>query len=333
MSLRDRIAKIHDVFPRRQAKKGTQQPIKGLSDNTRLKVLMLYRDVVAGLAPGGPLRGSYLPNDDFWSEVLSVLQYEAPEEWLAASRKRRGRPPYGSEIFEEVTKYLLECPSEGFLKFLELSFKVDHPIEVGHDSSPFIDGINQILQLEGEPYRLMDFVREEEEVPISPNSMSKQTFIRTKIISYPMVIDSTDEVVYEEAIAPSLVVLGRSEFRGANDEFRKSLEHYRAGRYGDFLSNCGSALESVLKVIGQKHKLRFGSDQTLGPLLDTAVAGLGLDKVYAEKFKLLATIRNRLSSSHGGGSQPRNPEHHYARLMLTSAAEAIVFLVAVSDAK
>ena len=92
-------------------------------------------------------------------------------------------------------------------------------------------------------------------------------------------------------------------------------------------------LESVLQVICRRHCFQFSEGATLGQLLDVVVPGLGLEQVYSEKLKLMATIRNRLSSSHGGGTEPRNPERHYAQLMLTMTAAAIVFLVQASNSK
>ncbi len=228
--------------------------------------------------------------------------------------------------------FLRECTTKQFLDFVELCFQTEHYPRIGSDDSNVIDAINEIFLNENSPYRMTSFVRKEEvEDVFIYGNRQRRTVVR--IIHYPQVIYTEDEVVYREALAPALTALSRAEFTVADGEFRTGLEHYREGRYGDFLSNCSSALESVLKVICDKHNIQFDSNSALSTLLETVAAGLGLEAVYAEKFKLLATIRNRLSSSHGGGSQPRDPEPPYARLMLNLAAAAMVFLVETSDSK
>ena len=45
MSLRDRIAKFHDVFSRRYVSLGASKPTKELGDATRKNIVMLYVDV------------------------------------------------------------------------------------------------------------------------------------------------------------------------------------------------------------------------------------------------------------------------------------------------
>ena len=328
MSLRDRIARIHDVFSSRRAPKGAHQPVKDLANSTRTKIVMLHRDVVAGGAPGRPAHRLFASAPDFWAEVHNALQYKLATPVLSKSRGNLGRALRYEEGGDDVIAYLFECSSEHFLDFLELSFKIDH-----HLPASVIEAINEVFLIEDEPYRLTNFATEEIEEPIHGYELSQQKVRIIKTVAYPQVIVAEDSVVYEEAVAPMLAVLDRSDFRVANDELRKSLEHYRLGKYGDFLSNCGSALESVLQVICRRHCFQFNEGATLGQLLDVVVPGLGLEQVYSEKLKLLATIRNRLSSSHGGGTEPRNPERHYAQLMLTMTAAAIVFLVQVSNSK
>ncbi len=289
---------------------------------------MLYRDVSAGGVPGRPAHGFFAPNPDFWAEVHNALQYKLATPVLSKNRGTMGSALRYEELGDDVIAYLFECSSEHFLDFLELSFKIDH-----HLPTSVIEAINEVFLIEDEPYRLTNFVTEEVEEPMHGYGLSQQKVRVIETVAYPQVIVAEDSVVYEEAVAPMLAALGHSDFRVANDELRKSLEHYRLGKYGDFLSNCGSALESVLQVICRRHSFQLSGGATLGQLLDVVVPGLGLEQVYSEKLKLLATIRNRLSSSHGGGTEPRNPERHYAQLMLTMTSAAIVFLIQVSNSR
>ncbi len=327
MSFAEDIKRIFRVFSRRHvndAKLGAQQ----VSKETRTRLLHVYRELVGWANNPFDNQTAYT----YWSRLHDLLG-TLKGDWVLSQRFKQHEPFERTRPHHDVAAYVYECTTGELFDFIELSFQVKELEELMKDSQDAIRSINQIFESDDVPYRLTDFVREEQEVLAYPNSMSQQRFITAEVVSYPIVIDRTDEVVYEEALAPSLEVLARSEFGGANKEFRDSLEHYRAGRYGDFLSNCGSALESVLQVICDEHRWSYGSDATLGQLLDKVISGLHIDAVYSENFKLLATIRNRLSSSHGGGSKPRDPDLPYARLMLTNTAAAIVFLVQMSDSK
>ena len=57
---------------------------------------------------------------------------------------------------------------------------------------------------------------------------------------------------------------------GVDDEFRKALDDYRKGDTEDCVAKCGSAFESVLKVLCQKNGIPFDANKdTAGPLLKT----------------------------------------------------------------
>ena len=152
-----------------------------------------------------------------------------------------------------------------------------------------------------------------------------------KILSYPQVIFTENEVVHEEAVAPALAMLGRPYFQAANGEFLDGLKHYRTASYKECLSSCASSLESVLKVICQQKKWPYAESNTLAPLLDIVVPNLGFDPAFKDPFKIIGTMRNRSSSSHGGGAVPRTPDQKLARYAVGHTASIIVLLITAMD--
>ena len=243
------------------------------------------------------------------------------------------RPLHNGGEVKDAVAFLFECVTDHFLDFLELSFKIDHPLEYSRGPHKMIEAINEIFQIQGEPYKLTDFVKVEvvEGEPIPGVPASKQNFRVIRTLSYPQVIFTEDEVVHEEAVAPALAVLGRPYLEAANEEFLDGLRHYRTGSHKECLSSCASWLESVLAVICEQKKWPYDKSNTLGDLLDIVVPKLGFESVFKESFKIVATMRNRSSSSHGGGTAPRTPGQKLARYAIGHTASIIVLLVGAMD--
>lgn len=321
MSLKNRIVAVHDVFSQRKTR-NTRRVLKLLAQEDKNRILLLYRDVVNGLWNEG---FQYYGAESLWTEVHNLLEHRLGRPILSTFMQRVGI--YDREMFEkDIHMFLSECTSDEFLDFIELSFKVQYPPRSRKGSSEVIEAINEVFRQGSLPYCLTDYVTVEEEGGSHLNSGTYRQSV-TGIVTYPRIIVVEEEVAYKEAIKPALMILGHHQFAVANTEFRDSLEHYRRKRHRDCLTSCSSALESVLKVICDRKGWNYNDGATLGTLLDLVVAQLRLEPVFAEKFKLLATIRNRSSSSHGGGSSPRVVDHHLAQYMVTATAATIVFLI------
>jgi len=65
---------------------------------------------------------------------------------------------------------------------------------------------------------------------------------------------------------------------------------------------------------------------TAGPLLKTILSRSKLDPFFEQPLLLIATMRNRMSSSHGGGTAVRSVKRHVAQYAVTSTAAAILLL-------
>jgi hypothetical protein len=135
-------------------------------------------------------------------------------------------------------------------------------------------------------------------------------------------------MTYAEAVAPALSVLSAPHFEAANLEFRDALDEYRKGHYGDSVTKCCSAFESVLKVLCTRNRLVFDAQKdTASRLLEIVLNHSSLDGFFSQPLMLIATMRNRLSSAHGGGTTVRAVHRHVAQYALTSTAAAVVLLV------
>lgn len=192
----------------------------------------------------------------------------------------------------------------------------------------FVDAINEIFRVEGAPYQLTKVVKvHEKDTSSFPGGFPRAgTIIRT--VAYPKVVRAEDEVTHTEAVVPALSVLSAPHFEAANLEFRDALDEYRKGHYGDCLTKCASSFESVLKVLCRKNGWPFDEKKdTAAPLLKSVVTNSTLDPFFEQPLMLIATMRNRLSSSHGGGTAVRSAERHVAQYALTNTAAAVVLLV------
>lgn len=135
-------------------------------------------------------------------------------------------------------------------------------------------------------------------------------------------------MLYRSAIQPNLQLLREPEFGAANKEFLEALEDFRKANYGDCLTKCGSAFESVLKVICTKKKWPYQPSDTASPLLKTVINNSGLEQFFEQPLILVATIRNKLSKAHGAGLASRNVSKAKAEYAINATAAAILLLVA-----
>ncbi|MCK9354087.1 MAG: hypothetical protein M0P59_07995 [Gallionella sp.] len=133
--------------------------------------------------------------------------------------------------------------------------------------------------------------------------------------------------MYQSAIQPTLQLLRHSDFVSANKEFMEALDDYRKADYGDCLTKCGSTFESVLKVICARNNWPYSASDTASPLLKTVVSKSGMEPFFEQPLILVATIRNKLSNSHGAGLTPRDVTEAKAEYAINATASAILLLV------
>lgn len=281
---------------------------------TRIRVLRWCDELYRGERPSNIVgRGEH--NPEFWAEIYRRLQYRTGRVALSVTDN-------GHDI-REAANYVMSCSAAEFLDFLEDVF--DNPVffHVNSADKNIVDELNAILRQDNLPYTLTYFVHEDVEI----QSGMFQGHRGTQTTSYPKVIVKGSEIVQQEAIAPVLQLLSQPHFKAADAEFLAALEDYRKGDIGDCLVKCGSALESVMKVICDRRKWPYRQTDTASSLVKIMIAHTSLDPFFESLLLGVATIRNRMSSAHGAGVTVKQPARHVAQYALNLTASAILLLV------
>ena len=315
MTIRERLGSVFDVFSRRESPPDQRSVTPDdIPDRLRTRILILFRDMASGQGPWSSTVPRY-DIHDFWGQLHNKLQYLYGRPWLTNQ--------HGSSPIRDAEAFFMTCSASKFFDFIELSFKLDVTSRVFDVENDVVDAINEIFKVESVPYQLTKMIQ------VREPAQGRSFWIRTT--AYPRVIRVEEEVLYTEAVAPALTVLSAPHFEAANAEFRDSMDEYRKQNYGDCLTKCGSSFESTLKVLCERNDWPFEPSYTTGKLLKVVISNSTLDSFFEQPLMMVATIRNKLSSSHGGGSKVRMPSLHIAQYSLTSTAAAIVLLVQTTD--
>ena len=297
------LKSIFEVFSRRRT--SVEDSPTPVSEGLRNRVLLLCRDVIG--------KTGYLAQ--FWEQIHQKLEY------------LHGTPVLSPEIrtssqADDVINFLVGCESDHFLDFVEYIFQVDAYWRV-NAKSEFVDQINTFFAIDKLPYFLTDYVEVEE-----PSSFRGSPTIYIKVGSYPRVISKEHDLIHSETIQPTLNLLNHPTYSSANAEFLDALEDYRKQDFGDCLTKCGSAFESVMKVLCDKNGWAYKQTDTASTLVDKVVSNTVLDSFFAQPLMLVATIRNRLSKSHGAGTVSRVVPPHVAQFTINATAAGILLVIA-----
>ena len=287
------FSELFKVFSKRTAPEA--ESTKPLTQSFKYRVLMRCRDL--------------FPGPDFWDEIHLKLTYLHGRPRLAdVSSDSNGM---------DILAFLDKCDDAHFLDFIECIFPTNSYWRASSRAN-LVEDLNEFLLQDALPYAITDFVT---------TQSHEGQYLTTATTAYPQVIRKDSEVLYRSAIQPTIQLLSQSEFNAANREFLEALEDFRKADYGDCLTKCGSAFESVLKAICARKKWPHGRSDTASPLLKTVVANSDLEPFFEQPLVLVATIRNKLSKSHGAGLDTRNVTKAKAEYAINSTAAAILLLV------
>src|SRR5204862_6479752 len=139
------------------------------------------------------------------------------------------------------------------------------------------------------------------------DSYSSRSYKVNSLTAYPQIIDRGSHVTHVFTIEPALNLLKRPEFAAANAEFLEALTDYRKGDYGDCLTKCGSAFESVLKVICARKGWSYKQTDTAKTLINIVLSHTSLDTYFEPLLMVVSTLRNKLSTAHGAGAAVKQP--------------------------
>lgn len=306
---------IFEVFSRRN--KETEPFIYGAPATLRNKVLLFCRDTFSNSRHG---LGGEDYSGEFWKEVHQALLYRHGR--LQLTETGASQSP-----LEDTVGFLLTCKDEEFLDFVEYIFRVNCLFHVSTDENILVAELNELFISENAGYELTDMLKEEVIEPVNGYPFFGREHKVIKVISYPMVIRKDSQVIHSLAVKPVLQLLSNPKYKTANQEYLEALEDYRKGDYGDCVTKCCSAFESVMKIICDNRKWRYKQTDTASTLINTVVSNAGLDSYFEQPLVIIATLRNRLSKAHGAGVHPKIVSQDIAHYALNSTASAIIFLV------
>lgn len=244
----------------------------------------------------------------FWDEIHTKLTYLHGKPRLSDLRTRSKS--------DDAMEFLYNCTDAHFLDFLEYIF-VTNAYFQSSGRANLVNDINEFLKQDSLPYAVTDFVW------TKGNDKGYET---TTLTAYPQVIRKDSEALFRTAIQPTLQLLHETDFISANKEFLEALEDFRKADYGDCLIKCGSALESVLKVICTRNKWPHNATDTASSLIKTVVEKAELESFFEQPFTLVATPRNKLSKAHGAGTSFRDVTEAKAEYAINATAAAILLL-------
>ena len=305
------FSQIFGVFSRRP--KASERATKPLTFEFRNRVLLLCNSTLSDPIhyPG------YSSISEFWSDIHTKLQFLHGRPTLTGKR--------ATPVAEDAVSFLLNCSDEHFLDFVELIFT-----RVG--DSNLVKSVNEFFDVDGLPYRLTDFryspVRRVHPTTLGLHSSDPDAGITASTLeAYPQVVCVDNEAIHDTAIEPTLTFLTHPAFVQANKEFLEALRHYRKGENRDCVLKCGNSFESVMKIICDRKQWPYQQTDTASKLLNTILSQTTLDSFFEQPIMLIATIRNRLSTAHGAGTQRKTASKHVANYVINATASAILLLV------
>jgi hypothetical protein len=254
--------------------------------------------------------------DEFWQQIHGKLAYLHGSPVLYP---RKGGHRYTP--VEDAVGFLGVCSDEHFLDFVELVFRVDSTFSVSGRES-LVEDFNDFLRADDLPYSITSFVWTK-----GTTVQYGREYESTTLTEYPQVVMKDSEFLHASATAPTLQLIADARFAAVNAEILAALKDYRHSDYGDCLTKCGSAFESVLKVICRLRRWPYRDSDTPATLIKTVIAKAGLDPFLEQPLIVIATLRNKLSTAHGAGPTPRLVSPAKAEYALNATASAILFLI------
>jgi hypothetical protein len=149
------------------------------------------------------------------------------------------------------------------------------------------------------------------------------------------IVELSSQFAHAEIVVPALHVLSEDRFATADAEFRKAHKEFRNQSYADCITDCGKALESVLKVIAAERGWPgVSANSALAKLIEAAVTNDLFPGYMEEQVRGLrtmlqgpGTVRNK-DGAHGKGDAPSHANRDLAAYQLHQTAAALIFLAA-----
>jgi hypothetical protein len=149
----------------------------------------------------------------------------------------------------------------------------------------------------------------------------------------PFVIRIDSQFLHIEVVKPTLKLLTKPEYAGAQEEFSTACDHYKHGRKKEVLDACLKAFDSMMKAICKKRGWNHHPNATASPLIKTCLQNKLIPDFFqskAESFQSLLesgvpTIGNKLSR-HGQGNEVIEIANSIVAYALHETASILVLL-------
>jgi hypothetical protein len=220
-----------------------------------------------------------------------------------------------NDHFEAVANFFLQTPEvEKAIDVIELAFRL----------------IDRVVR--DNEYKYSDIQLKADEAIAELNFRFREHGVGYQYESGIMVrVDS--QLVHAEVVKPTLNILSKKMFKGANQEFLSAHDHYRNRKYKECLNDCLKAFESTMKAICDKRKWKYEKTVTSKKLISILFEKELIPPFMQSHFGGLRstleggvpTIRNKLGG-HGQGSEPTSVPESIASYALHLTATTILFL-------
>jgi len=234
---------------------------------------------------------------------------------------------YGDASDIPIIGYFLTCAIQEATEFIEMCFQTRAMGGATEGAQRAIAAINRIFEEEGLGYELTppQLVDTGEPGLLFGRPTGRNGY-REEL---PRLVKKGDRDVHEQVVKPALELLRDSRLATANSELLTAFEKVRHGQYADAITSCGAAFESVLRTICDVKKWPYDANRATCATLVEVCRDNGLfPAFYAEVFKAVGTVRNKLGDAHGKGSKPAPAATRaHAEHMIAMTCTNITFLV------
>lgn len=313
------LKRIFDSFSRRQkcsSQVGADVLDPAVPETTRNRVLQWCSDLYGGVRSFD--RADH--RHEFWEQLHHTLRFRHGRTQLSDGS-------WVNSPAEDTVAYLLSCKGIEFLDFLEDVFRVEEFWRYQDQAPSLVSELNDLLRIDGLPFALTPLVTESY---MAESLFGGREIEATRIREFPRVIPLDSQPMHSEVVEPVLHLLSRPEFAAADAEYLAALEDLRKGDYADCLTKSCSAFESCLKVVCRIKGWPCSERDTANTLIKTVTEYSELDSFFETTLQIVATLRNRHSSSHGAGAQPRVVSRYLASYAVQSAGASMLLVTAAS---
>jgi hypothetical protein len=250
-----------------------------------------------------------------WENSEWELIHNTMARELGVSHLGRG----GNSFFGACQDFMLNTKTEEAIDFIEISFRfIDKCMR---EISPYDKSRLRLKQEPDDAIKELNYRFKEHGVGYE--------YINTKIIR----IDN--EFIHHESVKPAIRLLYDEDFEGASNEFFKSYEHFRKGKYKEAIAEALKSFVSTMKTICEKKKYSYDITENTASTLISILTSNELIPAYLTTHFTnlrttleaeLPTVRNK-TRGHGHGISTIAIPEYFASYAINLTATNIVFLI------